>query len=395
MRFRFPLPRSISFLGTPAVFKHIAIACFLFAVAGLAHALLAPKWYRSTLTVVPSKSQRSGLAGLMGGGLGSLSESLDAGLGGSADTARIQSVLQSISVTDAVIKKFDLQTRYEQKYIENARVVLWDHCDVRTLVKPNLVQMSCEDTDPSFAQSMLTYFADLGNQVFQRVSVSSATEEVRFLEKHVADLRREADDTATRMRQFQEEHKIVDLESQAKAVVSSLSAVQSQRISKQLQLDFARMYSTDDEATTRQLQSEVSAMSNRLRHMEASNPDPSGAEGDRSPSSFFPAALAVPKLRAEYEKLYRDRRVAEATLVFALERLEGARASAARDTSTFLVLDPPALPTRKSRPQRLVIVLIWLLVGGGGAVALEWLKHMGREPDPGPAVRGNDAVPTE
>jgi hypothetical protein len=61
---------------------------------------------------------------------------------------------------------------------------------------------------------------------------------------------------------------------------------------------------------------------------------------------MFPAALQVPKLRAEFEKLYSDRRVAEATLVFALERLEGARASEARNVSTFLVLDPLPFPPR-------------------------------------------------
>ena len=36
--------------------------------------------------------------------------------------------------------------------------------------------------------------------------------------------------------------------------------------------------------------------------------------------------------------------------MFALERLESARANEARDVSTFQVLDPPTVPTRRSRP---------------------------------------------
>jgi uncharacterized protein involved in exopolysaccharide biosynthesis len=55
-------------------------------------------------------------------------------------------------------------------------------------------------------------------------------------------------------------------------------------------------------------------------------------------------------VRADLERLVRERRVAEETLIFALERLEGARAAEARDVSTFQVLDAPPLPTRKSRP---------------------------------------------
>ncbi len=75
---------------------------------------------------------------------------------------------------------------------------------------------------------------------------------------------------------------------------------------------------------------------------------------------MFPAALSVPRLRAEFEKLYRDRKVAEATLVLSLDRLESARASEARDVSTFQVLDSPTLPTRKARPRGSVV-----LVGAG------------------------------
>jgi ELWxxDGT repeat protein len=93
---------------------------------------------------------------------------------------------------------------------------------------------------------------------------------------------------------------------------------------------------------------------------------------------MFPAALAVPKLRAEFEKLYRDRKVAEATLIFALERLEAAKADEARDVSTFLVLDPPALPTRKSRPVLPAVVVLFAALGLAGGLGLEWWKSDGR-----------------
>jgi len=91
-------------------------------------------------------------------------------------------------------------------------------------------------------------------------------------------------------------------------------------------------------------------------------------------TGMFPPALAVPKLRAEFEKLYRDRKVAEATLLFALERLEGAKASEARDVSTFQVLDPPTLPTRKSRPRTLETALFGALLGLAAMLPVEWWR---------------------
>lgn len=388
----------LSFLRSRAAIKRIAFVTIACALAALLYALLAPKWYRSVLTVVPTKSQKPAFSSALSGDLGGLAAGLDASFGG-ADVQRIAAVLQSIAVTDAVIDNFHLRTRYKRQYQETTRDALWDHCDVKALPKPNLVQLSCEDKDPRFVQQMLAYFAEYGNQVFRRIGVSSASEQVRFLEKRVAELRQQADDSALRMREFQEKYQIVDLETQTKAVVSTMASLQSQRISKQLELEYARTFSSQDEATLQQLQSQVSVINDKLRDLQdpavvsTQRPEQRTRRGKDGTGGMFPAALSVPKLRAEFEVLHRDRKVSEATLVFALERLEAARADEARDTSTFLVLDPPALPTRHYRPKRSVILAIVTFMGLVGALGYEWLKSVGgaavflsseRERDPSP-----------
>jgi capsule polysaccharide export protein KpsE/RkpR len=278
-----------------------------------------------------------------------------------------------------------LRKRYEEKYQESTRDALWQHCEAKILAKPGLVQLSCEDKDPKFVQEMLEYFAEYGNQVFGRVSASSASEEARFLEKRVTELRQQADEAAARMRQFQEDNKIVDLDTQARAVVSNMAALNAQRISKQLELSYTRTFSAGDEATTRQLRSQLSVMGEKLRDLEepsaAAPESPTVSEKPLGASTvrLFPPALAVPRLRAEFEKLDRDRKVAEATLIFGLERLEGARANEARDVSTFLVLDPPTLPSRHARPKRLTLVAAAALFGLLAALGMEWLRSGGTE----------------
>ncbi|MFO0582488.1 MAG: hypothetical protein U0229_09465 [Anaeromyxobacter sp.] len=379
-----------------------------FGVAGVLYALLAPRWYQSVLTVMPVKAQGGG------GGLSSLLAGADAGglaagfLQGAAgaDAARITAVLQSVAVTDAVIEKFDLRARYREEYQENARDELWRHCDVRMLTKPGLVQVSCEDKDPEFAKRMLEYFAEYGNKVFRRVGVSSASEEVRFLEARVAELRQQADETATRMREFQEKHRIVDLDSQAKAVVAALAALNNQSITKQMEVDFARRFSSREESSRQRLEAQLSIVEDMASGLQAapqleSPPGEKQARRTKATGELFPVALEVPRLRADFEKLYRDRKVAEATLVFALERLEGAKANEARDVSTFLVLDPPTLPTKPSRPKKRAAVLLALFVGFVGALGTEaWRSGVlmallrGTTPSPGgEAEAGADQRP--
>jgi uncharacterized protein involved in exopolysaccharide biosynthesis len=77
--------------------------------------------------------------------------------------------------------------------------------------------------------------------------------------------------------------------------------------------------------------------------------------------------------------------VAEASLLFALERLEGAKANEARDVSTFLVLDPPTLPTRKARPKLLQSVAGAAALGFALAIAIEaWRSRRAARPVTGP-----------
>lgn len=375
-----PLLRSIdlSFLRTRDAKRRIGVAAVLGAILGLVYFVVAPSWYRSVLTVVPVKAPSGGVSSLLGGELGGLAAAFGGSGPGTADVARIAAVLQSTSVTDAVIDKFSLQTRYGASYRELARQRLWQRCVVVPLPKPAIVQLTCEDKDPRFVQEMLQYFAEYGNQVFRRISVSAATEEVRFLERRIAELRKQAEESAVRMREFQEKHQIVDLEGQARALVSSVAAVNAQRITKKMELDYARRFSTRDEASARQLESQLSIMDEALRDLEVAGedlPPTAGNPGKGQGRGLLPAAMAVPKLRAEYERLYRDRKVAEATLVFSLDRLEAARASEARDVSTFQVLDAPTVPTKRSRPRGSESLFLGTLLGIAAGTVWARLKY--------------------
>jgi len=352
----------------------------------IVYVLAAPNWYQSTLTVVPA-TQSKGVS--LGAQLaGSLGADLPIDLGNNADVERIAAVFQSTSVTDAVINKFDLRDRYDRKYIEHARNDLWSHCYSRIDRKARLVALTCEDKNPKFVKTMLEFFGDYGNQVFRRVSTTSASEEVRFLEQRVAEMRREADDSARRLRDFEERYKVVDLESQSKAVVSAMASLRSQEISKELQLSYLNSFSARDESTAVQLRQQLSVMNAKFRALEEPAAKGLSAVGVSSENrneqkianNIFPPALAVPGLRFELEQLLRDRKLREADLLLLMQRLEMAKVNEARDTSAFQILDPPPLPTYKSRPRRAVALasglMFGLLVGSVLVFGRSWMRAL-------------------
>jgi tyrosine-protein kinase Etk/Wzc len=364
----------LSFLRSRTSQRRMAAVWSGCVALGLAYALLAPKWYVSGLSVVPARpSKTSGISSLLGGELGGLAAGLDAGSGSTADPARIAAVLQSNAVADAVIEKFGLMARYRTNYIEDAREALWRHCAVKPVPKPSVVQVSCEDKDPAIAKEMLTFLVQRGNEVFRSVSGGSASEEARFLEARVAQLRTQADLASDRMREFQETHGIIDLDTQARSVVSALAGLQGQRINKQLELEYAQTFSAADESSIRQLESQLALVTEKLRSLESVEAAPARPAGKKAPPpGVFPKALEVPQLRSDFEKLYRDRRVAEASLIVALERLENARANEARDVSTFLIMDPANLPTKHARPMRSLVVALSGILGLLIALTVEW-----------------------
>lgn len=339
-------------------------------VAGFLYIFIAPNWYQSTLTVVPATPSKGPALGMqLATALGA---ELPAEIGNNADVERIAAVFESTSVTDAVAEKFDLRARYRERHIEHVRKELWSHCWTRIDRKAKLVALTCEDKDPAFVKSMLEFFGEHGNRVFRRVSTTSASEEVRFLEQRVAEMRREADDSARRLREFEERYKVVDLESQSKAVVSAMASLRSQEISKELQLSYLNSFSARDESTALQLRQQLSVMNAKFKSLEETSPTaPSesfvpkvnATVAAKTESNIFPPALAVPGLRFELEQLMRDRKIREADLMLLMQRLEMAKVNEARDTSAFQILDAPPLPSYKSRPRRAVALLTGLLLG--------------------------------
>lgn len=352
--------------------RTIALCAALGVSAALAYGFLAPPWYEARLTVVPS--QKSGnpamsmLANLPGAEI--------LGSSSSTDVQRIQAVLTSNSVADEVIAKFDLKKRYNSSHLEHARIALWKHCAASADRKSGVVSLTCEDHDPELAMGMATFFGEVGNRVFGRISASSAREERRFLEGQVVKARKDVDDSSRRLREFQEKHRVVDLGEQSKAVISAMASIKGELVAKQLQLSYLSSFSSRTEANVVQFEQQIRIMEAKLKQLEDSNP----ALG--APHNFFPDAMRVPELRFELEQLFREQKIHETVFFLMTQRFETAKVDEARDTSTFQILDQPTLPTYRSRPKLKKLILLGLIGSLGFAMALivlpEWWRRRTR-----------------
>jgi tyrosine-protein kinase Etk/Wzc len=331
-------------------------------VAAVAYYYSADKWYQAELLIVPkrSPSDMSAARNL----LGNLPIDLAGGSPlGQSEADRIAVILQSRSVTDAMITKFDLVNSYHTAKIEPTRKVLWSRCTTLVEKKPNVVRLTCEDTEPEVVRDLTNALGQAADATFRRIAVSSAGEERAFLEKRVAEAKHDLDESSSALRSFQETHNVIDLPEQGKAVVSGMAVLEGDLISKRLELSYARSFAANDEASVAQLRRQIGILSAELQTLEdkrAAEPKP-GQASDAG-SKLFPPAMEIPALRAELEKLFREHKIRETVFLMLTERYEARKLDEARDLSTFVVADDAALPTYRIRPT-LRVVPVGMFVG--------------------------------
>jgi capsule polysaccharide export protein KpsE/RkpR len=316
--------------------------------AGTIYYVYAPRRYEARLTVVPAQ-QRTALPPNLAQNAEMLS-AIGVELGGRATSGfRIAAVLQSRAVTDAVIAKLDLGRRYGIEHPEKIRERLWSRCDTSVDRRSELVSVTCEDESADVARDIVHELGVFGNQAFQRVSASTASEERKFLETQVAEARKLADDVAKRLDEFQQAHAVVDLGEQAKTVVSMISDLERERISKQLELAYVTTFASLHESSAQQLQQRLALIDKTLQQLIEVPSSPAKS------TNLFPSALEIPRLGFDLAQLLREQKVREAIYMALMQRLELAKADEVREASVFQILDEPVVATMKVWPRWHVI----------------------------------------
>jgi uncharacterized protein involved in exopolysaccharide biosynthesis len=316
--------------------------------AGMIYYVYAPRRYEARLTVVPAQ-RRTALPANLGQSAEMLS-AIGIDLGAPAASAfRIEAVVKSRSVSDAVIAKLDLGRRYGIEHPEQIRERLWSRCSTSVDRRSELVNITCEDESPEVARDIVHELGVLGNHAFQRVTASTASEERGFLEKQVAEARKLSDHVEKQLDEFQQTHAVVDLPEQAKTVVSMIADLERERISKQLELSYLTTFASLHESGAQQLQQRIALIDKKMQELIGPSARPAKT------ANMFPSALELPQLGFELARLLREQKLRETIYIALTQRLELAKADEVRETSVFQILDEPVVATMKVWPRWRVV----------------------------------------
>jgi uncharacterized protein involved in exopolysaccharide biosynthesis len=348
------------------IVRWVALAFVLSLVA----AWRLPK-YESTAQIMPPDSGGSGLASL----LPALSKSPGligmAGdmMGMKSTSAVFAKVLESRTVQDHLIERFDLRKKYGLSYWEDARKKLTTRTVIAEDKKSGVIAISVRDSDGALATELANAYVDELGSVMSKVSTSAARRERIFIEQRLADENNTLQDAERQFSQFASTNMALDVPEQTKVTVEAAARLQGELIATRAQLEGLKQTYTQENIRVKSVQAHVNELERELAKMNSGR-----VSTVQDPTSPYPSVKNLPLLGVKWADLYRNSKIRETVVELLTQQYEMARIQEAKEIPAVKVLDPASTPERKN-PSWLLIIIAGTFLGALLACMGYFLKN--------------------
>jgi uncharacterized protein involved in exopolysaccharide biosynthesis len=302
--------------------------------------ILSPQQGQSSAAMI---TQLSSLASLTGLGSGAARDPNDLYLG----------ILQSNTIADAMVERLGLMAVYHARKLSEARVKLAGNSKFVS-EKGGMISITVKDEEPHRAARIANAYVDELHTINSHLMIGEASVRRNFFSQQLALEKDRLTEAEIALKQTEEATGAVAPTGQTGVVISQVAQLQSQIISREVQLDTLRLSSTDQNPDVIRLNSEVEGLREQLRNME------SARKGNHVAGDISLTSRLLPEAQLDY--LRKQRNVQYHTLIFDLiaRQFEAARLDEAKASPVIQLLDSAQAPDRKSGPFR----ALWTLAGG-------------------------------
>ena len=331
---------------------------FFITLAALLYALLSPKWYKATASVLPAEntdflSAFSGLSALAknfspGRGLASA-------LSGNTEFDRYIAILKSATMTDDVVSKFNLRKEYEleNNYYEKVVKAYNSNLEIEVQDEGNLT-ISFYDKSPRVAADVANYLVLKLNEINTRLNVKNARANRVFIEKRYKDNVAEINRLEGEMKAFQTKYGVIAVPEQLEATVKAMASIYSELAQKEIEFNVLKRQFGDNSPLTSAAKIQVEELKKQINSQNA------GTTGDNT-KLLIPFKQA-PELSNKYIKIYRDLEIQYKILEFVQPLYEQAKVEEVRNSPSVLVLDKAYPPDRKTKPKGSIYAMVAFVI---------------------------------
>ncbi|PIT74709.1 GNVR domain-containing protein [Limnohabitans sp. JirII-31] len=312
----------------------------------LVASLLMTHIFTAKTVMMPPQQQQSGAASALAS-LGGLAGLAGAAAGIKSPDEMYVAFMQSEGLQNAVIKRLNLQERYEAKTLTDTRTELKEKVKISPDKKSGLITIEADDKDPAFAAQLANIHVEELRNLLGRLAVTDAQQRRVFYEQQIKKVQEELAAAEQSFRQAKEKSGMQVTAVLAESGVRASAELRGQIAAREVQLQAMSRFATAQNPDMQRISSELSAMRGQLSKLEQ------GGGGDVQGSPNQQQAV----------KSYRDVKVQEAMLEVLIKQYELARVDEAKEGPLLQEVDVAMAPERKSKPKRAIIVLVAAFAG--------------------------------
>lgn len=322
-------------IGVVLASRWKTIVCAPIAVAIVVYGItwLMPPIFSAQSSFLPPQQQQSAAA-LALSNLGALA-GLGGGSGVKSPADQYIGFMQSVTITDRIIDRFDLIKVYDAKYRSDARKELAQNATFALGKKDGIITVTVDDEDPKRAAEMANAYVEELQRFSSTIAVTEAQQRRVFFEHQLQE-------TKNRLTAAQKELESTGftegaLRAEPKAAAENYARLQAEVTAAEVRLQTMRGYLNDGALELRQAQDQLRALRGQLARLE--DVKGSGAMSD-------------------YVGRYREFKYQETLFELFSRQYELARVDEAREGALIQVVDTASPPERRSRPQRVLTAAV-------------------------------------
>lgn len=338
----------------------LIVAPLVAGLLALAISFTTAPTFTATAKFMPPQQQQS-MAASMLAGLGALGGLAGAATGLKNPADQYVAFLQSRSVQDALIDRFKLTERYDQKFMQDTRLVLQKNVQIAA-GKDGLITIDVDDSDPVFAAQLANANIEELGRLLDRLAVTEAQQRRVFFEKQLNSAKVNLTKAEQALRASGVG--VGALNADPAAAVAGLAKLKATVAAQEIKLASMRGYLTESSPDFKQAQTELFAMRSQMARAEKEEP------ANASDS--------------DYIAKFRDFKYYETLFELFSKQYEMARVDEAREGAVIQVVDAAVPPERKSKPKKALIVMTTTLAVGFALLLFVFIRQ---------ALRGASQTP--
>lgn len=338
------------------ILKMTGIVAFISIVLAFA---IKPR-YTAYASFIPPSSPSTSSASILAGQLSS-TLGLGASLGGLKSPGYLYvGILQSHTVSSAIVKRFNLMQVYKEKRESDAEKRLASHSTFEVGPKDSIVSITVTDKSPQRAADITNAYLEALQTTSSGLALTESMQRRSFYENRLAKEKNDLAAAEVALKETQEKTGFIAPAGQTAAEIQTLAQLRAQLTAREVSLAALLESQTPQSPDVINLQAEISNLRSKIEK---------STRGASGPTGGFSNAQ-TPSLELDYIRAAREVKYHEALFGILSRQYEAARLD--EENSTPLqILDHATIPDKKSGPPKLLIILGGLF--GGCFLACFWV----------------------